>query len=45
MFGNETFSELPICSSEHMLFRSNGEVISLVLSVQNTVNVSLSIQK
>jgi len=28
-----------------MLFRSNGEVISLVLSVQNTVNVSLSIQK
>jgi len=28
-----------------MLFKSNGEVISLVLSVQNTINVSLSIQK
>ena len=45
MFGMYPFSYLPIASSDEMLFKSNGEIISLTLSVQNVVNVSLSIQK
>ena len=45
MFGFIAMSEFSHCSSSEMLNRSNGEVISLVLNLQNSINVTLSIQK
>ena len=45
MFGFIAISEFPHSSSSEMLNRNNGEVISLVLNLQNSINVTLSIQK
>ena len=45
MLGHDAINEMPHSSSSEMINRSNGEIITLVLSTQNTVDVTLSIQK
>ena len=37
------FSEYPISSTEHMVLTVNGEVISIDISVQQAVNVTLNL--
>ena len=37
------FSEYPISSTEHMVLTVNGEVISIDISVQQVVNVTLNL--
>ena len=37
------FSEYPISSTRHMALTANGEVISICISVQQVVNVTLNL--
>ena len=37
------FSEYPLSSTEHMVLTVNGEVISIDMSVQQVVNVTLNL--
>jgi hypothetical protein len=42
IFGT-VFSEYPLSSTRHMVLTSNGEVISIDISVQQVVNVTLNL--
>ena len=45
LVSGSTVSELPISSSKEMLNRSNGEVISITLSLKPTVEITLNLDK
>ena len=42
IFGT-VFSEYPLSSTEHMVLTVNGELISIDISVQQVVNVTLNL--